>query len=57
MKDVAEGAFCPGRCFAPLARNHALLWGWMEVLAVAAFYPGALGLVAFLELISIPYAE
>ena len=57
MKGVAEGAFCPFRCFAPLARNHAPLWGWMEVLAVAAFYPRALGLVAFLELIYIPYAE
>ena len=41
MKDVAEGTFCPGRCFAPLARNLAPRWGWMEDLAVAAFYPFA----------------
>ena len=47
MKDVAEGAFGPFRCFAALPRNLALLWGWMEDLAVAAFYPRALGLVAF----------
>ena len=51
------GAFCPLRCFAALPRKLALLWGWMEVLAVATFYPRALGLVAFLELIFIPYAE
>ena len=57
MKDVAEGDTCPGRCFAALPRNLAPLRGWMEVLAVAAFYPRALGLVAFLELIFIPYAE
>ena len=40
------GAFCPLRCFAALPRNLAPLWGWMEVLAVAAF----------LELFFIPYA-
>ena len=57
MKDVVVAAFCPLRCFAALPRNLAPLWGWMEVLAVAAFYPRALGLVAFLELIFIPYAE
>ena len=55
MKDVVAGTFCPLRCFAALPRNLAPLWGWMEVLAVAAFYPRALGLVAFLELIFIPY--
>ena len=42
--------------FRGFAAKGALLWGWMEVLAVAAFYPRALGLVAFLELIFIPYA-
>ena len=47
MKDVVVGAFCPLRCFAALPRNLAPLRGWMEVLAVAAFYPRALGLVAF----------
>ena len=57
MKDVVVGAFSPLRCFAALPRNLAPLRGWMEVLAVAAFYPRALGLVAFLELIFIPYAE
>jgi len=57
MKDVVVGAFCPLRCFAALPRNLAPLWGWMEVLVVVAFYPRALGLVAFLELIFIPYAE
>ena len=51
------GAFCPLRCFAALPRDLAPLWGWMEVLAVLAFYPRALRLVAFLELIFIPYAE
>ena len=56
MKGVAEGAFCPFRCFAPLARNLAPLWGWMEDLAVAAFCPRALGLGAFLERFFIPYA-
>ena len=56
MKDVVVGAFSPLRCFAALPRNLAPLWGWMEVLAVAVFYPRALGLVAFLELIFIPYA-
>ena len=54
MKGMVEGAFCPLRCFAALPRNHALLWGWMEDLAVAAFYSRALGLAAFLELIYIP---
>ena len=57
MKDVVVGAFSPLRCFAALPRNLTPLRGWMEVLAVAAFYPRALGLVAFLELIFIPYAE
>ena len=57
MKDVVVGAFRPLRCFVALPRNLAPLWGRMEVLAVAAFYPRALGLVAFLELIFIPYAE
>ena len=47
MKDVAEGDTSPLRCFAALPRNLAPLWGWMEVLAVAAFCPRALGLVAF----------
>ena len=56
MKDVAEGDACPGRCFAALPRNLAPLWGWMGGVAVAAFYPRALGLAAFLELIYIPYA-
>ena len=50
------GGFCPLRCFAALPRNLAPLWGWMEVLAVAAFYPRALGLGAFSELFFIPYA-
>ena len=54
MKDVVVGAFCPGRCFAALPRNLAPLWGWMGGVAVAAFYPLALGLAAFLELIYIP---
>ena len=49
MKDVAEGVFCPLRCFAALPQNLAPLWGWMEVLAVVAFYPRALGLIAFLS--------
>lgn len=57
MKDVVGRVFRPLRCFAALPRKLALLWGWMEVLAVATFYPRALGLVAFLELIFIPYAE
>jgi len=57
MEDVVVGAFCPLRCFAALPRNLAPLWVWMEVLAVVAFYLRALGLVAFLELIFIPYAE
>ena len=57
MKDVVVAAFSPLRCFAALPRNFAPLWGWMEVLAVAAFYPRALVLVAFLEPIFIPYAE
>ena len=56
MKDVAEGALCPFRCFAALPRNLAPLWGWMEDLAVAVFCPRALGLVAFSELFFIPYA-
>ena len=51
MKNVVGRAFRPLRCFATLPRKLALLWGWMEVLAVATFYPRALGLVAFLELI------
>ena len=50
------GGFCPLRCFAALPRNLAPLWGWTEVLAVAAFYPRALGLGAFSELFFIPYA-
>ena len=56
MKDVivGGGGLCPGRCFAALPRNLAPLWRWMEDLAVAAFYPRALGLAAFLELIYIP---
>ena len=57
MKDVVVGAFCPFRCFAPLARNHALLWDTGEDRVAAVFCPRALGLVAFLELIFIPYAE
>ena len=56
MKDVVGRVFRPLRCFAALPRKLAPLWGWMEVLAVAAFNPRALGLVAFLELIFIPYA-
>ena len=56
MKDVAEGAFCPGRCFAALPRKARYFGdGWGGV-AVAAFYPRALGLAVFLELIYIPYA-
>ena len=57
MKDVVGRVFRPLRCFAALPRNLAPLWGWMEDLAVVAFYPRALGLVAFLELIFTPYAE
>ena len=53
---VADGDTCPGRCFAALPRNLAPLWGWMGGVAVAAFYPRALGLAVFLELIYIPYA-
>ena len=56
MKDVVVGAFGPFRCFAALPRNLAPLWGWMGGVAVAAFYPRALGLAVFLELIYIPYA-
>ena len=41
------GGFCPLRCFAALPRNLAPLWGWMEVLAVAAFYPVLWGWAPF----------
>ena len=41
MKDVVGRVFRPLRCFAALPRNLAPLWGWMEDLAVAAFYPFA----------------
>ncbi|MCI6247183.1 MAG: hypothetical protein SOX03_03175 [Collinsella sp.] len=33
--------------FRGFAAKVAPLWGWMEVLAVVAFCPRALGLVAF----------
>ena len=56
MKDVVGWVFHPLRCFAALPRKLALLWGWMEDLAVVAFYPRALGLVALPELTFIPFA-
>ena len=42
--------------FRGFAAKGASLWGWMGGVAVAAFYPRALGLAVFLELIYIPYA-
>ena len=56
MKDVVGRVFRPLRCFAALPRNLAPLWGWMEDLAVVAFYPRALGLGALSEPLFIPIA-
>ena len=56
MKDMVVGAICPLRCFAGLPRNLAPLWDEGEDGVAAVFYPRALGLVAFSELIYIPYA-
>ena len=39
MKDVVVGAFCPGRCFAALPRNLALLWGWMGAWLLRLLIP------------------
>lgn len=56
MKDVVGRVFRPPSLFRGFAAKPRATLGVDGGVAVAAFYPRALGLAVFLELIYIPYA-